>query len=199
MNLSDLSTSFKDTTGRTWLLHIDWAAMKRVRAATGIDLHGLVARPGPKMTKAEAAKLLDPLQEFLDDPYQILDVLWALLQPDAQRLGEGLSQEEFLAGFGDDTLDRAVMCLEKALLDFIRCPFRKEMLEGAILAAMRMKQGLQVVTRKVVAPKMAALRGMSEAEIEAKIDEALASENGPSTKLSTVSPESSASTPTPAP
>ncbi len=96
--------TFRDNAGRSWLVAIDVAAIKRVRALLTYDLLTVLDGKG-------AAPLTS-------DPVVLVDVLYVLCKPEADRLG--VSDEEFGRALGGDALREATDAFVEALIAF--CP-----------------------------------------------------------------------------
>lgn len=96
--------SFKDTAGRNWQVAINVGSIKRVRDQAEIDLTTVL---DPK------ANLLERLS---NDPVLLVDVLWILVAPQAEKLG--VSDEQFGEGLGGDALEAATTAFLEALADF---------------------------------------------------------------------------------
>jgi hypothetical protein len=98
---------FKDSNGRDWSVAINVAAVKRVRGTLDVDLPGLVG---------------GGLGELMQDPVKFVDVLYVLCRPQADQAG--VSDEQFGAAFGGDTLERAAEAFVEELIDFFPAPRR---------------------------------------------------------------------------
>lgn len=100
---------FCDGDGRTWVLRVDYAAMKRVRSILGIDL--------PKVAT-------DPAQlgELLGNPLDLIDVIWCVVEPRARELQ--VTDEQFGGSLAGDVILKARDALLAGLLDFFPQPQR---------------------------------------------------------------------------
>ncbi|MEX2188443.1 MAG: hypothetical protein WD875_16665, partial [Pirellulales bacterium] len=98
---------FKDTNGREWLVTLNVAQVKRVRERLRINLADL--QEGDLLSR-------------LADPVTLVDVLFVLVQPQADEIN--VSDEQFAAGLGGDTLTAASTALLEALCDFFPEPQR---------------------------------------------------------------------------
>lgn len=94
--------TFKDTEGREWQLAINVAAVKRVRDLAEVDL-----------LKSAEGRLL---QQLADDPVKLCDVLWAIVQPQAQE--RKISDEQFGAALAGDVIDEATTAFLTELVAF---------------------------------------------------------------------------------
>jgi len=113
-------TTFSDNAGRAWDVVVHVLAVKRVRAALGVDLYRLVDDG------------LKGLGELLADPVLLVDVLYVLCREAAE--SSGVSDEDFGRSLAGDALERAAQAFLEALTDFF--PDR------------RARQALRTVTRK---------------------------------------------------
>lgn len=93
--------AFKDKCDREWLFEINTNSLKRVLKATGQDLAN------------NAAKIIDRLA---DDPITLVDVLWVLCKPQADK--NGVSEEQFADALVGDAIDHATDALVDGLIDF---------------------------------------------------------------------------------
>jgi hypothetical protein len=155
--------SFSDAAGRAWEVTIHVAACKRVRGLTGVDLYGLVDDGGK------------PLEALMGDIVKFVDVLYALCQPQAE--GRGLTDEDFGASLGGDSLEHAADAFAAELLDF----FPRAKVRGALKRVMSL------------AREAADLKAgeMAERADRLRLEDFLPRPNG----SSGARPESSASTP----
>jgi hypothetical protein len=94
---------FTDTAGRRWALVVTIPAARRVQEAV----------PGVNLLDIYDAKLWERLYV---DPQTLVAVLYALLDPQIQRLD--LSPEAFAEGLAGDVLDAAADALTQAIIDF---------------------------------------------------------------------------------
>jgi hypothetical protein len=104
--------TFTDNAGRGWLVSIDTRQLRRVREATSFEL----------------GRLLDDgmrrLNEIGTDPELLCRVLFVLVGDQAGRVG--VSEDQFFAGIGGDSLEAAFDAFLKAFADF--CPSRRRAL-----------------------------------------------------------------------
>ncbi len=99
--------SYKDTNGREWLVTLNVAQVKRVRERLGVNLADL--QEGNLLVR-------------LSDPVTLVDVLFVLVQPQADE--NSVTDEQFAAALGGDTLSSASTALLEALCDFFPQPTR---------------------------------------------------------------------------
>ena len=89
--------SFRDSKNRTWTVEITVGAVKSVKALVGVNL-------------------LDTQKVLVLDVIEIIDTLYVLCKSQADQLG--ITDEDFGAGFGGDTLKEAVEVFQEAYIDF---------------------------------------------------------------------------------
>lgn len=103
--------AFSDSKGRRWLIDLTIGAVKRCRALVGVDLLD-PASPQPKSKDT-------PLSHALYvDPVLLIDCIWAICLPDAQR--DNVSEEEFLHAIGPDNAKAAALAFYDEWRDFFR-------------------------------------------------------------------------------
>ena len=83
---------FSDNTGRTWAVTVNVAVVKRVHSLLGVHLGDVV---GGNLA-----------QRMIDDPVLMVDVIFAILKPEADE--RGVDDEEFARSMGGDALDNAM-------------------------------------------------------------------------------------------
>lgn len=154
--------TFNDTQGRTWTVTINVDAIRRVRALINIDLLETVE-----------GKLLERL---ITDPVLLCDILFALIQPEAE--AKQVSDEDFGRALGGDVLDHATTALLEELVDFF--PSGRRQVFRKALEKLKQLEGIALET---------ATRRLESSELEQQMAAALASTHG---SLSGSSPESPA-------
>lgn len=100
--------SFTDNALRTWVIQINVAAVKRVRGLLDIDLYKLVDNKFAGLTA------------LIADPVGLIDVVYVLCKTEAD--AQGISDEQFGAGFSGDTLHNASQAFLAELIDFFPDP-----------------------------------------------------------------------------
>jgi hypothetical protein len=145
--------TFNDTRGRTWTVTINVDVIRRVRGLLDVNL-----------LDAVEGKLLEGL---VSDPVLLCDILFSLVQPEAQ--AKNISDEDFGRALGGDVLDQATTALLEELVDFFpsgrRQVFRKALdkrktLEGkALETATRRLESMELEQKMAAA--LAALPGGS--------------------------------------
>jgi hypothetical protein len=106
--------NFIDSSGRVWVVDINVATVKRVKALAQINLLEVVQ-----------GELIERLST---DPVLLADVLYAVCQPQALR--EQVSDEAFGQALAGDVIDRATTSLLEGLIEFFPEP-RRRLLEKA--------------------------------------------------------------------
>lgn len=115
---------FTDINGRDWQLRITVADVRRVRDATGIDI----------------GKILDkdcqPLDDLASDVCKMVDVLYVLCKPQADKLG--MTDEQFGESLAGDCIEHACYALLEAIAYFF--PSRQRDLVLTMLAMTKQSQ-----------------------------------------------------------
>ena len=60
---------------------------------------------------------LESLMQDMSSSVKMLDVLWAIVKPEAQE--RGLSQDDFEAGLGTEKVKEAIRCVQESIENFI--------------------------------------------------------------------------------
>lgn len=119
--------SFTDNAGRTWMLSVNVAAIKRVRALCGVDLNSIVEMD---VNGEPNTKLLERLSS---DPVLLVDVLYAVCKPEAD--SKGVSDIAFGEAMAGDAIEAATNALLDEVIDFF--PEAKRKAFQKILSATR--------------------------------------------------------------
>ena len=159
--------SFTDNLGRTWMLVVNVAAIKRVRALCGVDLNAIVEIDKDNNPTAEL------LERLSTDPVLLVDVLYAVCKTECDQ--KGVSDEDFGAAMAGDAIEQATAALLDEVVDFF--PTAKRAALQKILAATRR---IEALAKK----KLESILGSAEFE------EKLVSELERSTGLSSNAPGS---------
>lgn len=117
--------SFKDNAGRTWIVSVNVATIKRVRALTGADLLDL-----------SEGRIIERLSM---DPVLLCDVIYAICKPDADSMS--LTDEDFGRAMGGDAIELATEAVLAEIVDFSRSPRERQAL-GRILELSKTAKGL---------------------------------------------------------
>lgn len=154
---------FKDRTGRSWTMEATYASYARVRSQTGVSLFDIAT---------EQRKSL----EQLADPFVLGQVIWAMVEPQAET--RGVTPEQFFSEFDGETITRAYDALLDEMVFFCHPRQRK-----ILLAAVEKVREAEAAANKMIDDRMPAITAAIDAEIA----------NWTSGALATSSPESSAS------
>lgn len=119
--------SFTDSAGRIWMLSVNVATIKRVRALCNVDLTQIITLESGEQPKFEL------LERLATDPILLVDVLYALCQPEAER--RGVTDITFGEAMAGDTIESATTALLDEIIDFF--PSAKRMVLTKIIAATR--------------------------------------------------------------
>lgn len=99
---------FKDKDGQEWSLSITVGAVKRVRSLTGFDLLTIIENDGAR--------------ELLNDPIKLVDVIFAICKPEAEK--RSITDEDFGELMLGDAISSATDAMIAELIDFF--PSRKD-------------------------------------------------------------------------
>lgn len=146
--------TFKDSAGRTWPLHIDVTAIKRVRELVGVDL--LKACEG------------EVISQLADDPVMLVDVVCALLRP--QMDAREITDEQLAEALVGDAIDAASTALVEDLISFFQAGKR------SVLTKLHEK-----LTRLYQAREQVALTGLDAVPLERIIATAMTEAGASST------------------
>ena len=95
---------FKDCEARNWEIRIDVDAVRRVRAACGIDLATVLASE-------------ESIEKLKNDICLTIDVIYEIVRPIAVQ--QGVPPEAFGRSLRNDALGHALTAFEEALVDFL--------------------------------------------------------------------------------
>jgi hypothetical protein len=127
---------FTDATGRNWTITINVAALKKVKALTGVNLLELLDNN------------LEGLSALLSDVVKLVDILYVLCKDQADALG--ISDEDFGRALGGDSLEQAVDAFLEEFVDFFpnrraREALRKMLSKGKAITEKAMQQALEKI------------------------------------------------------
>jgi len=111
---------FKDNKGRAWDVSIDVNTIKRVRSRTGFELLSIAAGEG------------NPVLALHDDIETLVDVMWAICEPQARDLG--ISDEEFGRSLVGEAIGDAFDQLIGGMTDFFFGARRRVLIAAALAA-----------------------------------------------------------------
>lgn len=107
-------TAFTDAAGRRWVVTISYHTLKRVKAATGVEIAKF------------AEQKFKRLGEMLGDVEAFVNVLWVCVEEQAGKLG--VSDEDFGRALGGDALEAAADAFVRAFADFSPSQAREPLL-----------------------------------------------------------------------
>lgn len=159
-------TVFKDAQDRPWDLAVTFADVRRVRDMTGVDLN-----------EALRGELLVRMAE---DIYTLVGVLWAIVQPQAEKAG--VSLDDFERGLAGQAIEDATRAFMEGLTGFFGRPDQRQALRAVI----------QKLDHTLVAAGRETLARIDRIDPENIVARALETSSGPSG----TPPESAGSIPT---
>jgi len=119
--------TFRDNKRRVWTLEVNVAAIKRVRGLCKVDLNSIVEVDSENRPTAHL------LEQLSSDPVLLVDVLYAICKPEADKLG--VSDEDFGASMAGDAIEQATEALLDEIVDFF--PSAKRQVMRKVLNATR--------------------------------------------------------------
>jgi hypothetical protein len=170
--------TFADNAGRTWAIAVNVATIKHVKDLLQVNLLEIADQKGRL------------LEQIVDDPVLLCDILFCLVKPEAD--AKGVTDEDFGRSLAGDVLGSATDALLSEIADFFP-KGRREILKRILakLTALQEKAtGLALM--KLDDPQF---DQQMEAELKAALDRSL-EKTGPTTSISDAGslPESRAST-----
>jgi hypothetical protein len=124
---------FIDAQGRYWVVDINVATIKRVKALTEINL----------LTVVEG----ELVERLSSDPILLCDVLYGVCKPQADR--EGISDEDFGTGLAGDAIADATTSLIEALVEFFPEPRRRLLQRAAAKFQQVQTKAFQMIETKL--------------------------------------------------
>jgi hypothetical protein len=124
---------FIDAQGRYWVVDINVATIKRVKALTEINL----------LTVVEG----ELVEQLSSDPILLCDVLYAVCKPQADR--EEISDEDFGTGLAGDAISEATKALIEALVEFFPEPRRRLLQKAAAKFQQVQTKAFQMIETKL--------------------------------------------------
>ena len=110
---------FTDAVGTTWTIAVNVSSLRRVKALCGVMLTDIVTlEPGKRPNT-------DLLEQLASDPVLLVDVLYALVKPEADQ--KGISDETFGTAMVGDVLESAVSALLDEVIAFFPSAKRRVM------------------------------------------------------------------------
>lgn len=139
---------FTDTKGRSWLVEINLAVIKRVKTLCNFNILDLLDFRGKTF------------EQYQSDPVFMVDTLYAVCAKQAQELG--VTDIDFAEGLAGDCIEDANMALLEAIVNFT--PSQKAREAQKKLLALMKKTGDEVITKALEAlDKPETIAAMSKA------------------------------------
>lgn len=101
--------SFKDREGRVWDMSINLGSLKRIKAATGLDMLDL---------NVAAKQRSDVFERLSTDPITLADALCAVCRP--QMDARGIDDDTFASALGGEAINDALVAIVNEWADFFR-------------------------------------------------------------------------------
>lgn len=124
---------FIDAQGRYWVVDINVATIKRVKAVAGLNLLEVVDG--------------ELVEQLSSDPILLCDVLYAVCKPQADR--EEISDEDFGTGLAGDAISEATKALIEALVEFFPEPRRRLLQKAAAKFHQVQTKAFQMIETKL--------------------------------------------------
>lgn len=137
--------SFKDKTGREWVVEATFGSYARVKAQTGVKLYDIATESRESLSQ-------------LADAFTLGSVIWSMIEPQAE--ARGVTPEAFYEAVDGTVLNDAYVALIDEMIFF--CHPRQRRILSTALAKIR---EVEARSDRLVAEKMP--------EFEREIDEAL--------------------------
>ena len=161
--------TFTDNAGRTWTVTLNVDAIKRVRGLLDVDLLEIVEGT--------------LIEKLIRDPVLLCDVVYAVCKPEAD--SKGIKDEDFGRAMAGDAIEHATRALLEELVGFSPSPRDRANLGRVLETTYRvMERARDLIEQR-----------LSSAQLDRRIEQALASATGSSGSA----PGSSGSTPGPSP
>lgn len=112
--------TFNDKNKKAWRIELTVGSARRVKADTGIDLVNIVAIGNQGKASSEA------LEKLIDDPFALVDVLYSLCAPQAEK--ENVGPEAFAELFDAPAIEAATTALVEEIINFFP-PTKKKAVE----------------------------------------------------------------------
>ncbi len=110
--------TFTDNAGRTWTLSLSFGAVKRVRGLLDVNLLELDKGEPPLLTRLGT------------DPILLVDVIFAVIKPQAD--GLGVTDEQWAESMGGEAMLAAQKAFYGEVADFTRSQGRPDMAKAAL-------------------------------------------------------------------
>lgn len=156
--------TFTDSLGRTWSVVVNVATIKRVRNLCNVDLASIVE------FEQDSKPSMNLFEKLSSDPVLLVDVLYAVCKPECEQ--KNVSDEDFGASMGGDSIEQATDALLEGIIDFF--PEVKRLFLHRILStAKRLKNASEEKMKLFLA----------DDSLENKVVSALEQSNGSSVNL----------------
>ena len=166
-------TTFNDKQKRAWTLELTVGSARRVKADTTVDLVNIISLENDGKASMEA------LGKLVEDPFALVDVIFSLCKPQAEK--EGITDKQFADLLDADAVEAAANALVEEIINF--CPAAKR----------KALKKINQIAQRIAAKNEAELDEMLESgQLERELEKQL---NASYTNTR----ESSVSTPTPSP
>ena len=147
---------FKDRKERVWEIELNVHAMKRIRAALGVDLVNVIT------LDRDGAVKIDLVERIANDPCLLVDILWVIVE--AQARERGVTDADFGSSLGGDAITGATAAFLDELVDFF--PGAKRLF---------LKKAVEVARKYSTEAETALGRALENPELDRMIAESIAS------------------------
>ena len=172
-----MATTFKDTEGRLWCLDLTIGSIKRVKSITDVDLLNI----------SDGSTLV----ELSRDPFKLVDLIWAIIQP--QAVAMNVTDEQFGSAMGGMALRDASEAFLAGITSFFQ---QWSPSLGATLSKLHSKinemdlRATELTRAKIADPRVDAALEATFAKVEREMETALSNLSTDGSLLPSV-PESS--------
>ncbi len=129
---------FVDRKSNVWVVEIDTSTLRRVKAVTGVNLLECVEG--------------DLIERLSSDVLLLVDVLYAILQPQADQ--QQITDEQFGEGLAGDVITDATTALLEAMVAFFPEPRRRLLKTAAAKYAAVQTKAMEMVQAKLESPEL---------------------------------------------
>ena len=127
-----------DRKSNVWIVEIDTSTLRRVKAVTGVNLLECVEG--------------DLIERLSSDVLLLVDVLYAILQPQADQ--QQITDEQFGEGLAGDVITDATTALLEAMVAFFPEPRRRLLKTAAAKYAAVQTKAMEMVQAKLDSPEL---------------------------------------------
>jgi hypothetical protein len=157
---------FKDSEGREWDVGLPWDVVRRLKDKEGINLL--------EFAEDKFAKF----REVMSDPLAMLDLLWAIVKPQAE--AKQMTRDQFEKAMGGDALYEAQLSFEGAYLFFTHNPKTRSALKRLLEKQKAMQEVTMERLVKVGEEMMQKHADLATAKIMDDLITALSKQSAPS-------------------